>query len=221
MSVNIVIDVEMCRVPKICRWSGYQYSNEIIQLGAVKLNEAYDVIDQFSMYVSPIYGKIDCFITKLTEIHQKDVRKAPPLINVLEQLMQWIGDEVPTFFSWSDTDYYQIRDEIRAKKMVFENMEQILKKENWVDYQQIVSRRFELDHQIKLSDALDLTEIDVEGRLHDGLADAFNTAMIIAKIEKNPGIKFALDRMRENKAMSVPFGTSLGGLLEGIELVSA
>lgn len=221
MSVNIVIDVEMCRVPKICRWSGYPYSNEIIQLGAVKLNEAYDVIDQFSMYVSPIYGIIDYFITQLTEIHQKDVRKAPPLINVLEQLMRWIGDDVPTFFSWSDTDYYQIRDEIRAKKMVFENMEQILKKENWVDYQQIVSRRFEFDHQIKLSDALDLTEIDVEGRLHDGLADAFNTAMIIAKIEKNPGIKFALDRMRENKAMSVPFGTSLGGLLEGIELVSA
>ena len=221
MNVNVVIDVEMCHVPKICRWSGYPYSNEIIQLGAVKLNEAYDVVDKFSMFVSPIYGKIDNFITKLTEIHQRDVVKAPPLINVLEQLMQWIGDDVPTFFSWSDTDYYQIRDEIRAKKMDFENMEQILKKENWVDYQQIVSRRFGFDHQIKLSDALDLTEIDVEGRFHDGLADAFNTAMIIAKLEKNPGIKFALDKMRENKAMSVPFGTSLEGLLEGIELVSA
>ena len=129
MNVNVVIDVEMCHVPKICRWSGYPYSNEIIQLGAVKLNEAYDVVDKFSMFVSPIYGKIDNFITKLTEIHQRDVVKAPPLINVLEQLMQWIGDDVPTFFSWSDTDYYQIRDEIRAKKMDFENMEQILKKD--------------------------------------------------------------------------------------------
>ena len=172
------------------------------------------------MFVSPIYGKIDNFITKLTEIYQRDVVKAPPLINVLEQLMQWIGDDIPTFFSWSDTDYYQIRDEIRAKELNFENMEQILEKGNWVDYQQIVSRRFEFDHQMKLSDALALTEIDVEGRFHDGLDDAFNTAMIIAKLEKNPGIKYALDKVRENMAMPVSFGTSLGGLLEGLGLVS-
>lgn len=85
------------------------------------------------MFVSSIYGKIDNFITKLTEIYQRDVVKAPPLINVLEQLMQWIGDDIPTFFSWSDTDYYQIRDEIRAKELNFENMEQILEKGNWVD----------------------------------------------------------------------------------------
>lgn len=219
--MNVVIDVEMCRVYKAYKWSSYPYSNEIIQIGAVKLNEDFDYIDQFSRFVSPRYGRIDYFITQLTDIRQQDVCKASSLSDVLVEMMKWIGDDTPTFFSWSDTDYYQIRDEIHAKRMDFENMEWLLEKENWVDYQQTVSRKFGFDRQLKLSDALDLTDIDVEGRLHDGLADAFNTAMMIAKLEKNPGMKFALDQMRENRIISAPLGTTLGSLLEGLELETA
>lgn len=47
-----------------------------------------------------------------------------------------------------------------------------------------VMNRFDLCRAVSLSEALSLTDLYPEGRLHDGLADAYNTARIIAGIER-------------------------------------
>ena len=66
MKVKIVIDVEMCLVQKSYEWKDYPYEHEIIQIGAVMMNEAYEPVDEFSSFVHPRYGRIDHFIRKLT-----------------------------------------------------------------------------------------------------------------------------------------------------------
>ena len=40
----LVIDLEMCKVPKHYRSNRYKYANEIIQVGAVLLEEKYEII---------------------------------------------------------------------------------------------------------------------------------------------------------------------------------
>lgn len=218
MKAYVVVDVEMCKVQKSYRWKNYRYASEIIQIGAVMMNEEYEMIGEFSTYVCPKYGKIDYFIRNLTGITEKDVRTAPSLEDALRSLLLWMGKKDVTFFSWSETDYYQIRGEILSKGLDEEEMSLFLDKDRWVDYQKTVNERFELGRALSLRDALELSELDQEGRLHDGLVDAYNTARMIAKLERNPDYRFVLDRLCVEEQESQPLCTSLGSLLQGLNL---
>ena len=64
----LVIDLEMCRVPKLYR-SKYKYANETIQIGAVLLDDEFKRIATLCQYVHPEYGVIDHFIENMAGIH--------------------------------------------------------------------------------------------------------------------------------------------------------
>lgn len=216
MSTNIVIDVEMCGVQ--IRTQNYNRRHEIVQIGAVMMNDEFQFVDRFSTFVKPDYGKIDYFISSLTGIADRDVRQAPKLSEALRSMMSWFGDGDVRFYAWSNTDYNQIRGEILSKNLDEDAFSLFLDKENWVDYQKTVSDRFDIGRSLALSDALDMAELEVDGRLHDGLGDAVNTARIIRKLEKNPDYRGTMEKIRENEKKSEPLTTSLGSLLKGIVL---
>ena len=52
----VVLDLEMCKVPKSLRNETYRWCYETIQIGAVLLDENYDVKKKFSTFVRPEYG---------------------------------------------------------------------------------------------------------------------------------------------------------------------
>ena len=132
-------------------------------------------------------------------------------------MLSWIAGREVTFFSWSKTDYVQIAREISAKGIDEEKMAVILDKGNWVDYQQITGKRFGKPWRMSLEDALMFAEIELEGKQHDGLVDARNTAYLIAKMEKNPESHFLQDTLQEEKNEK-PMGTSLGNLLKNVRI---
>ena len=216
MRVSVVIDVEMCPVQKRVYTNRFPYSNEIIQIGAVMLNEKFEIIDEFCSFIRPVFGKINYFIQNLTGITEKDIKIAPLLETALHHMLDWIGDREPLFYSWSETDYYQIRGEILSKGINIKGIGILLNGNNWVDYQKTTMSRFDLCRAISLSDALTLTDLFPEGRLHDGLTDAYNTARVIAELELHPEKKYTFEKVcRQDEA---PFGTSLGSLLQGVVL---
>ena len=61
----LVIDLEMCRVKKLYRKT-YKYASEIIQIGAVLLDEGFSRIATMCEYVNPEYGVLDNFIESMT-----------------------------------------------------------------------------------------------------------------------------------------------------------
>lgn len=63
-----VVDLEMCNVPPIKRTEQFNYSSELIQIGAVLLDENYNKIDEFVSLVAPEFGFITPYIEKLTRI---------------------------------------------------------------------------------------------------------------------------------------------------------
>lgn len=79
----LVIDLEMCKVPRDYRSRSYKYANETIQIGAALLDEEFKRIGTLSQYVHPEYGVIDHFIEKLTGIRNSQVKKAPKLQEAL------------------------------------------------------------------------------------------------------------------------------------------
>ena len=67
----LVIDLEMCRVKKLYRKT-YKYASEIIQIGAVLLDEGFNRIATICEYVNPEYGVLDNFIESMTGIKNRD-----------------------------------------------------------------------------------------------------------------------------------------------------
>ena len=116
----LVIDLEMCRVKKLYRKT-YKYASEIIQIGAVLLDEGFNRIATMCEYVNPEYGVLDNFIESMTGIKNRDIKQAPKLTEALEHLTDWLGDREYKVYAWSDSDRTQILREIKAKNMLVDD----------------------------------------------------------------------------------------------------
>ena len=219
MKVHVGIEVEMCRVQS--RKRKYSCKNEIIQIVAVMMDDNYEIIDKYSTYVQPRYGKIDHFIVSLTGISERTIKDAPDIEEALNEMLEWIGDKDVTFYSWSPTDYFQIRKEIHRKCQSDVRWTVLLEQDRWIDYQRQFGERLDSPRLLKLTEALDLAEIDTKGHLHDGLDDAYNTACMISKLEKNKDYQTLLERARVREREQKPLTITLGSLMQGLIIESA
>lgn len=83
-----------------------QFINEIIEFGAVKLNENLEIIDSFSSFVKPqIEKKLRSRVKTLTNITNQDVENAETFKTVCDRFTKWIGDtEESVIMSWGEMD---------------------------------------------------------------------------------------------------------------------
>ena len=213
---NLIIDLEMCNVPRDYRKRSYKYANETIQIGAVLLDEDFKRIGTLCQYVHPEYGVIDYFIENLTGIKNSQVKKAPKLNEALIHMIDWLGERDYKIYAWSESDRNQLLHEIKAKNMTDERIHAFMKAENWIDYQDVFTKRFELSRQLSLEEALGRAEIEPEGKFHDGLDDAVNTAYLIGKLELNPEYQLVSYEMPDKP--SERLCSTLGELFNGLDL---
>lgn len=216
----LVIDLEMCKVPKHYRTPKYKYANEIIQVGAVLLNEDYERIATINQYVHPEHGVMDYFISDLTGIKSFQLKNAPLLEEALKHMLDWLGDREYKVFAWSDSDYCQLAHEIKCKDIVDDKIDYFMDCERWIDYQAVFGERFGYDRAVALEEALLRSDIDTEGRLHDGLDDAINTAKLIKQLEENPEFVL-LGYEQESAKDQETLKFSLGDLFAGLNIECA
>lgn len=183
MSKYVIVDLEMCNVPKGIKREAYNWRNELIQIGAVVVDESLNITDEFMTFVSPEFGVIDNFIEKLTGISRKDVQGAPRVKEALEKFLNWLPNDT-VLVSWSENDENQIRKEIEAKNIFVEGLDDYL--ETWVDCQKTFGEKMNAQKNYKLSEALIIADIDYDEGEHDALVDAKNTAQLFIKIEREP-----------------------------------
>ena len=215
---NLVLDLEMCNVPRKFRKKEYKYALEIIQLGAVLLDENFNRVDTFSSYVHPNYGYVDSFIKDLTGITNKEVKNAKELEEVLIDFLCWLDDREYKIYAWSESDYCQFEHEIRCKNIEGDYIDDFMKLDRWIDYQKIFDDRYGYDKAVSLENALILCDIDSEGRMHDGLDDAINTSKLISVLENNPNYQLT-DYIIVDEPK--PLMTCLGDMFAGIRLQMA
>lgn len=175
----VVIDLEMCEVPKMYRTDKYSYSRETIQIGAVLLDDDFNEKESFMTYVKPQYGLISPFIQKLTGITKKDVSTAPKMREALLNFLNWLPKDA-TLVSWSDSDQLQILKEIEGKKIDFDGIDRL--NASWLDCQVKFSEIIKNPKAYKLVDAMNLSDIFYDDNIHDGLVDAKNTALLFKKM---------------------------------------
>ena len=188
MSKYVVVDLEMCDIPKGAYRGNMRGRCETIQIGAVLLNESLEIVDTFISYVSPQYGIISKYIENLTHISPKDVKGAPDFCEVLTRFISWVPEDA-IIVSWSDSDKMQIINEIDGKGFVVIGIDKYL--ETWVDCQKTFSDRMDTEKRYKLSEALSIADIYWDDGEHDALVDARNTAYLFAKMEREPVLQLS------------------------------
>ena len=211
----VVIDLEMCNVPKHYRTNNYKYATEIIQIGAVLMDQDYKRVATISQYVHPEHGVIDTFIVNLTGIQNNQIKHAPLLREVLQRMIEWIGDREYQVIAWSDSDYCQLMHEITSKGLENEQLADFMDEGRWIDYQDVFSKRFDFTRAIGLEEALMLCDIDSEGRFHNGLDDAINTAKLIEKLERNPDYQVH-NYEKDTDCHSEPISVSMGAIFANL-----
>ncbi len=214
MSKYVVVDLEMCRVPKGLKREKFRRAYELIEIGAVLLDDTYEVVDRFKTYVSPEYGEIDPFIQKLTGITKADTIGAPSTQEALELFVDWLPEDA-VLVSWSENDERQIRKEVEFKNLDIPRLEGYLN--SWEDCQKTFAEKMNTTKNYKLSEALIIADIDFNENLHDGLVDAYNTALLFAKMKREPKLQLISCYMTEdnNSAMYTP----IAGLLRNFSYV--
>ena len=131
--IHVFVDYEMNEIPRDKKAQWEICKREIIEIGAVMLDEQGEIMSEYSQYVKPQFGSITQYYTRLTGITNEMVQDSPFFQEAMEQFYDWLGESPVTMYSWSDSDSNQLRREATLKSMMDLRMTSLL--ENWVDFQ--------------------------------------------------------------------------------------
>ena len=167
-----------------------QFINEIIEFGAVKLNEKLKVIDEFSSFVRPqIEKKLRSRVKTLTNISNHDVENAETFDVVCEKFTKWTGDpEDVVVMSWGEMD---IRALISNCKYFFDNSV-IPFVSKYIDLQAYFMQMKGLPkgNQIGLSNAAAMIEVNPDDFVHHrALNDSELSAECFKAVFDEPTLK--------------------------------
>lgn len=91
-------------------------TGEIIQIGAVKLNEKMDIIDHFTMFIKPQYlPRMHKHVRELTGITTHELNHGVPFKTAMQYFQKWCGDEY-MLLSWGSDDILILRENLMLHK---------------------------------------------------------------------------------------------------------
>lgn len=176
----ICLDLEMNKLTSKERKPLKGLKGEVIQIGAIMLDENLNYISQFNTYVKPVYGSISEKITRITGISNETVAHADTFCAAMYKLYSWAGKDDITTFCWSDSDYKQLWDEVYIKARNHDEYRTFLK--TFVDLQAGLDRILGSRKSLSLDAAMHLCHLKFKGQRHSAYADALNTARILNKV---------------------------------------
>ena len=190
---------------------------EIIEIGAVVLNEEFEIVDKYSTYIKPNNLRISQGVQRLTNITEEKLVKAPNIKEALENLLQITPDiNNTTLYTWSDSDTNAIECELNSKNIQIKDIKRLCN--NYIDIQEIFGERVGIENRLNLTKALNMIGLEFNGREHGALADAINTAQILKEIETNQDIKKTIDNIN-GYMQSEPLTVSIANLFSNIKLI--
>jgi len=178
--IHIVIDLEMNPISRDFKEVRNWLLDEVIEIGAVKLNEEYQPFEDFQSYVRPDFGTIKPHITKLTGITDETVSTAGSFSEVFQKFFDWIGTWEMKIYSWSNSDINQLKSECAYKIPTFD-VDRL--QAQWVDIQKDFDDKLGVTNHLALKHAIGAMNRDFEGIQHTALADATNTAAILTLMQ--------------------------------------
>ena len=206
---HVVVDLEINPVSREFREVRRKLNEEVIEIGAVRLDENFQQEAEFQCYVKPEYGPIKKHITSLTGITQAMVADKKTYAACFQDFVDWVGEEETKIYSWSMSDIKQLRSECRYKLPDFD-IEWL--NARWVDLQQEFDDRLGLHNSLALKHALGAMDHKFEGTQHTALADAINTSAILTLMQDDAKFKETMKPVLEILQPKDDLASSIGDL---------
>lgn len=159
-----------------------RFINQILQIGAVKLNENFDLVDVFEATVkSAISKKVTGRFAKLTGITTEIMLGGVPFGDAVDAYNAWAGDNTVTM-TWSNSDLYTI---IENEENLLQNKH--FRMEKYLDLQKFIQgemRRlgYEDKNQVSLGAAAEFLDIKTDNiDFHTAKDDSLVCAYLLKK----------------------------------------
>ncbi len=159
------------------------YFNEIIEIGAVAMDDSMNVTGEFQSFVNPKHTKkLRGRIKELTHITNEDLKNAGGFISVFHRLKEWIGTtEDNCMLSWGNADITVLYENLERYRM----LDEIYVIKHYCDAQLLCQKAMDipLTKQVGLSAFAELIEVlPGEDQLHRAIGDSRLTARCVAKL---------------------------------------
>ena len=83
---------------------------EVIEIGAVKLNDKYVMIDEFSQLIKPeVYHEMHQITSRLIHLQMKELERGKPFQEVAGNFLDWCGTEEYMFCTWGSLDLTELQ----------------------------------------------------------------------------------------------------------------
>jgi DNA polymerase III epsilon subunit-like protein len=157
---------------------------EVIQIGAVKLDEQLNICGSYSVIVRPrFFRRIHRHVMRLTGITQSMIDRGMPLPEAAESFRRWCGDDF-AFLTWGPDDVPMLEDNLRAHQIDGSWLHRVY------DLQPIYNSQTDgLSKQRSLEFVMEQFGIPQNLPAHDALNDAYFTALVAQKLDIAKGIR--------------------------------
>jgi len=191
MKTYIVLDLEWNQSASGKAGSVENLPFEIIEIGAVKLDEQFNIVDEFKRIIKPsVYQKLHFKVLEVVHIGIDELRKhGEPFPQVIREFFDWCfsdkeykDDIKPIFCSWGSMDFTELQ-----RNMAYYKIDSVfpypflyydIQKLYGLLYSQDTKTRTPLDRAVE---ALGLLE---DGRpFHRALDDAYYSALVMQNID--------------------------------------
>lgn len=184
---------------------------EIIEIGAARLDDTFQLADRFSLLIQPEYNhQLTKICTELTGIRTEDLAAAPFFTEAIEQFNAWLDPGPVKLYAWGKDDRRQLEAEYRAKGLG-DRLPPNLRR--WSNFQNIFMRLFDFNRRIGLTVAMEMLGIEFEGRQHRAVDDAINSARLLTLVKDKEAYPRHKERMSQVYNRKDPFGAAIGDLL--------
>ena len=183
----IVLDLEWNQSAKGKEYSISSMPFEIIQIGAVKLNNKFEVIGEFDRLIRPqVYKTLHSVCSEITEITQEMLLSGEHFVDVAEDFFDWCGSDY-IFCTWGSGDLIELQRNMNHYGMDNTFPMPFL----FYDVQKLYSICFSNGKtRISLQTAVQELKLEESERYHMAVYDAKYTAQVMKCLEFSRVEKF-------------------------------
>ena len=166
-------------------YSGSEYEEprmpfEIIEIGAVKLDEKFNLIDQYSSIVRPrLYKKLQPHIRAILNYDEKVLRKGRPFDMVCREFLKWCNESKEYIFvTWGSMDLSYLQN-----NMEYYHMKPLNTPLKYYNLQQIYADIQGDELVAKLERAVASLGIESDRPYHSAMNDAYYTGLVLKHLK--------------------------------------
>jgi inhibitor of KinA sporulation pathway (predicted exonuclease) len=153
---------------------------EIIQIGAVKLNENFETVGALDVLVKPeIYTRLNPFVKELTGLTIEELDRGTSFKEMYKEFLEFIKTDRSVLCVWGVADIKEL-----FRNIEYHELDTSLVTTEYINIQSSASKGFKCKKGINigLGAAAKLLNIPIEGTFHNAFNDAYYTAEVFKKI---------------------------------------